>query len=144
MTAGSPPTPRPDDTQLVRLAHEAAANAYVPYSSFPVGACLLTAQGRLVVGCNVENASYGLTICAERTAVTRMVASGPPQDRRIVAVAVVGLDAAPCWPCGACRQVLHEFGCAQVILEDEQGHAVSYPFASLFPHGFGPDDLARN
>ncbi|GMA39916.1 cytidine deaminase [Mobilicoccus caccae] len=131
----------PDDAQLLRLAHEAADRAYVPYSRFPVGAALLTRSGRIVLGCNVENASYGLTICAERTGATRMIAeSGDADDRRIVKVAVVGTKASPCFPCGACRQVLHEFGCEEVVVEID-GAPRSYPFAEILPHGFGPADL---
>ncbi|GAB48550.1 cytidine deaminase [Mobilicoccus pelagius] len=134
----------PDDAQLLELAREAATKAYIPYSTFPVGAALLTASGEVVQGCNVENASYGLTICAERTATTRMIVSSDGPDdadaRRIVKVAIVGLKASPCFPCGACRQVLHEFGCQSVIVE-EDGAPRAYPFAEILPHGFGPADL---
>lgn len=134
-------TATPSDAELLESARDAAARAYVPYSTFPVGAALLLASGEVVQGCNVENASYGLTICAERTGATRMIAQAATDEaRRIVAVAVVGLKASPCFPCGACRQVLHEFGCERVIVE-ESGAPVSYPFAQILPHGFGPADL---
>lgn len=149
-TTPGAPTQAPDDARLLDLARAAAARAYVPYGTFPVGAALLLANGEVVTGCNVENASYGLTICAERTAATRMiVASGQDAgengatrtgDRRIVTAAVVGLKASPCFPCGACRQVLHEFGCERVVVE-EDGAPRAYPFAEILPHGFGPADL---
>ncbi|MDO5710699.1 MAG: cytidine deaminase [Micrococcales bacterium] len=137
----------PSDEELLQLARDVAANAYVPYSRFPVGAALLTRGGEVVTGCNVENASFGLTICAERTATTRMCAQADPQApdggtrRRIVTAAVVALKAAPCFPCGACRQVLHEFGCQFVVVEDADGSAKRYPFAQILPHSFGPEDL---
>ncbi|WP_226913345.1 cytidine deaminase [Gephyromycinifex aptenodytis] len=131
-----------DDRALLDRAREAAESAYVPYSRFPVGAALHLRSGVIVTGCNVENASYGLTICAERTAVTRMVAqSTDPGERQIVRVAIIGLKASPCYPCGACRQVLHEFGCQQVIVE-ESGEPRAHRFSELLPFGFGPSDLA--
>ncbi|HPY19112.1 MAG TPA: cytidine deaminase [Polyangiaceae bacterium] len=91
---------------LVDAATDARSNAYVPYSTFPVGAAILTGSGRIVVGCNVENASFGLCICAERVAVDTMVASG---EREIRAIAVVTGAPSPTPPCGMCRQVLAEF-----------------------------------
>ena len=152
----------PSDADLLALSREAAHRAYAPYSDFPVGAALLLDDGRVVTGCNVENASYGLGICAERTAVTRMVAEGAGQDApdtaaqdapdasaaapaalaspTILAVAITGLKASPCFPCGACRQVLHEFGCQRVIVEGESGPE-SHPFTDILPHAFGPGDL---
>lgn len=129
----------PTDAELLAMAQAAAHHAYVPYSHFPVGAVVLTEGGQIVPGCNVENASYGLTSCAERTAVTRMVAR-QIEDRRIEAVAVVGLKASPCFPCGASRQVLHEFGCRAVIVEVD-GEPRRYPFGEILPHGFGPATL---
>lgn len=149
-TPTTSPPQVPDDAHLLDLAREAAGRAYVPYSAFPVGAALLLANGEVVTGCNVENASYGLTICAERTAATRMIAASRGEvgengttrtdDRVVVKAAVVGLKASPCFPCGACRQVLHEFGCQSVVVE-EDGHPRAYPFAQILPHGFGPADL---
>ncbi len=147
-----PTTPVPDVTDADLLAHsrETAHKAYTPYSGFPVGAALLLDDGRMVTGCNVENASYGLAICAERTAVTRMIAEGSaardgtqdstPDAPTILAVAVTGLKAAPCFPCGACRQVLHEFGCRRVIVEGEDGPE-PHPFTDILPYAFGPGDL---
>ncbi len=121
------------------MAREAAGRAYVPYSRFAVGAAVLTAGGRVISGCNVENASYGLSNCAERTAVFAMVA-GDPEERVIEAVAIASPHAAPCYPCGACRQVLHEFGCRQVYVEGDGGVGV-HRFEDLLPHAFGPEDL---
>lgn len=90
---------------LVQAARDAAANAYCPYSHYPVGAALLTLDGQIYTGCNVENISYGLSMCAERTAVFKAVAAG---CRAFAALAVVGGDRRPAAPCGACRQVLAE------------------------------------
>lgn len=100
-----------DSARLLELAAAARLAAYAPYSGYAVGAALMCADGRTVTGCNVENASYSLTCCAERNAVYAAVASGV---RDFTAIAVVGgqVGEAPekeCWPCGACRQVLHEF-----------------------------------
>jgi cytidine deaminase len=134
------------DEELLAKAYAATENSYVPYSGFPVGAALLLDDGSVVTGCNVENASYGLTNCAERTAVFRMVAE-QGAERRIEAVAIVGAKAAPCHPCGACRQVLHEFGCKRVIVESERpadgglGAPVSIDFEKILPYAFGPEDL---
>lgn len=131
-----------DHTTLLARARAAASHAYAPYSQFPVGAALLTADGDVLSGCNVENASYGLTLCAERNAATTMVATHTGSTApRISAVAIVGLKAAPCWPCGACRQVLREFGCETVIVEGDNGQPVSLPFDELLPHSFGPEHL---
>ncbi|MGO1948168.1 MAG: cytidine deaminase [Mycobacteriaceae bacterium] len=143
-----PDTSGISDAGLLSQSRDAAHRAYAPYSGFPVGAALLLDDGRVVTGCNVENASYGLGICAERTAVTRMIAGqDSPQDApatpHILAVAITGLKAAPCFPCGACRQVLHEFGCERVIVETAagSGDTASYPFDEILPHSFGPGDL---
>jgi cytidine deaminase len=96
-----------DLTGLIAQAREVAARAYAPYSRFRVGAALQDAQGRVFTGCNVESASYGLTVCAERNAIFAAIAAGG--QRPFVALAVTCLDSAgPCTPCGACRQVMHE------------------------------------
>lgn len=128
-------------TILIEAAHAASARSYAPYSNFRVGAALLTANGEIRTGCNVENASYGLSMCAERAAVFAMFANAVAEDdRKIRSVAVVSPDAAPCLPCGACRQVLREFGCEEVLVEE--GLIVRrYPFEELFPHAFGPEAL---
>jgi cytidine deaminase len=97
--------------RVVKAAREAAANAYCPYSSYPVGAALLAPDGRIFTGCNVENASYGLSNCAERTALFKAVSAG---CREFAALAVAGGTERAATPCGACRQVLAEF-CAPAM-----------------------------
>ena len=128
---------------LLAAAREAAGRAYVPYSGFPVGAAVLTADGTVVTGCNVENASYGLTVCAERVAIFAAVAGG---HRAARAVAVAAPRARGTTPCGACRQVLNEFvpegGELLVVLEGEEG-AEQVALSELLPRSFGPRDLAR-
>jgi cytidine deaminase len=120
-------------------ARDASTRAYAPYSDFRVGAAILTENGAIHTGCNVENASYGLAICAERNAAATM-ALASPDDREIRLVAVYSPDASPCFPCGACRQVLREFGCKEVIVEEAAGLR-RYPFEEILPHAFGPEDL---
>ncbi len=124
---------------VMNAAREASERAYAPYSNFRVGAAILTEGDTLHAGCNVENASYGLAICAERNAATTM-AFANPEDREIRLVAVFSPDASPCFPCGACRQVLGEFGCKEVVVEEASGLR-RYPFEELLPHSFGPEDL---
>lgn len=128
-----------DLEEAMQAAREAARNAYVPYSRFRVGAAIVTEGGALHAGCNVENASYGLGICAERNAAAAM-ALADPRDREIRFVAVHSPNAAPCYPCGACRQVLREFGCKEVVVE-EDGRLRRYPFEEMLPHSFGPEVL---
>lgn len=127
--------------QLLVAAREAATRAYAPYSQFPVGAALLTDDGTVITGCNVENASYGLTVCAERTAVFSAAAAG---HRTVRAVAVTAPRLAAVTPCGACRQVLNEFkprdGALIVILDGVAGPE-QMPLAALLPRAFGPVDL---
>ncbi len=127
--------------QLMTAAREAASRAYAPYSRFPVGAALITDDGAIVTGCNVENASIGLTSCAERTAVCSAVAAG---HRVIRAIAVSAPRVPSVTPCGACRQVLNEFKPADedmiVLLEGENGPR-AIPLAELLPQAFGPRDL---
>ena len=126
---------------LLASARSAATRAYAPYSGFPVGAAALTADGTAFAGCNVENASYGLTVCAERVAVWSAAAAG---HREVRAVAVVAPRALGVTPCGACRQVLHEFAPATgdmiVVLVGEAGPE-QVPLARLLPRSFGPRDL---
>ena len=126
---------------LRAAAREAMTHAYAPYSRFPVGVAGLVDDGRVVTGCNVENASYGLGICAERGAVMRMAAEGDPADREVKLVAVYSPNASPCFPCGACRQVLREFGCEEVVVLDAEGNPRRYPFEEMLPHSFGPEFL---
>ena len=123
----------------IRAARAASERAYAPYSNFPVGAAILTQGGAVYAGCNVENASYGLGICAERNAAARMIADG--EDREIELVAVYSPYASPCFPCGACRQVLREFGCEEVVVLDAKGNPRRYPFEEILPHSFGPEVL---
>jgi len=124
---------------VMEAAREASASAYAPYSDFHVGAAILTDGGKIHSGSNVENASYGLSICAERNAATTM-ASADPEDRHIELVAVYSPNASPCFPCGACRQFLREFGCKEVVVEDGSGLR-RYPFDQILPNSFGPEDL---
>lgn len=126
---------------VMSAARAASERAYAPYSDFLVGAAILTSGGAVHTGCNVENASYGLGICAERGAVMRMAAEGDPADREIKLVAVYSPNASPCFPCGACRQVLREFGCEEVVVLDAQGNPRRFPFEEMLPHSFGPEFL---
>jgi len=128
-----------DPETVMEAARTAADRAYAPYSGFHVGAAILTSGGALHSGSNVENASYGLSICAERNAATTM-ASADPEDREIALVAVFSPNASPCFPCGACRQVLREFGCKEVVVHDGQG-LQRYPFDRILPNAFGPENL---
>lgn len=125
---------------LVAAARKAAESAYCPYSKFPVGAALLAEDGRVFAGCNVENASYGLTLCAERSAFAAALAAG---SRRFQAMAVVSDGETPAAPCGACRQVMREF-CGpdfRVILAARvpPGPVRTVTLAELLPLPFPPD-----
>ena len=123
---------------LVEAARAVREQAYAPYSGFAVGAALL-AEGRVFTGVNVENASYPISVCAERNAVAAMVAAG---GRRVDAVAVVTDGAMPTPPCGGCRQCLWEFGPEAVVLAVTlKGERARWPLAELLPHAFGPSDL---
>ena len=123
-----------DTENLIKLATEARENAYAPYSNFKVGAALLASDGRVFTGCNVENATYGLTVCAERVALWKAVSEG---EREFVAVAVVADGERPPLPCGACRQLLWEFsGDIEVITANLRGARQSYHLSELFPHPF--------
>lgn len=126
-----------DDKELVRAASEARENAYVPYSGYRVGAALLTRSGRVFTGANVENASYGLSICAERVAAFKAAAEG---EREFEAIAVVTGNGV--MPCGACRQVLTEFGPnMRIIAADTNGNMRTYQLSDLLPGGFTQADL---
>jgi cytidine deaminase len=124
---------------VMDAARAASERAYAPYSNFLVGAAILTTRGAVHAGCNVENASYGLSICAERNAATTM-ASADSEDRQIELVAIYSPNTAPCFPCGACRQFLREFGCKEVVVEDGSGLR-RYPFEEILPNSFGPEVL---
>ena len=122
---------------LIQAALTVRAMAYAPYSNYPVGAALLMADGRIVTGVNVENASYGLSMCAERTAVFKAVSDG---QQKILAVAVATDNAGS--PCGACRQVLTEFaGDVPVYLVDAAGNGRDTTLYALLPDHFGPEHL---
>ncbi len=127
--------------RLMSAAIQAAENAYVPYSNFPVGAAVLTGEGTIVTGCNVENASYPLTNCAERVAIGAAVAAGA---RTIRAVAVYAPRVETVTPCGACRQVINEFKPADdelwMIFHTNDGPEL-VPFSDILPRAFGPRDL---
>ncbi len=121
--------------RLVRAARAAMKNAYAPFSHFKVGAAILTARGEIFSGCNVENSSYGLTNCAERTAIfSAVAASGPGLE--IVAVAVTNAQGVPCSPCGACRQVIYEFGPEAVVFYQGADGDTSSLITELLPEGF--------
>jgi len=127
--------------QKMRVVAKAAAeNAYCPYSKFPVGAAVLTDDGEVFSGCNVENASLGLTMCAERNAVFQAVARG---YRKIVAVVIVTLALTPAPPCGACRQVINEFGNeAEVFSFDKDGNVLHHRLDQLLPQAFASNALS--
>jgi cytidine deaminase len=128
------------DAELIRLALQARERAYAPYSNFPVGAALLGQSGKVYTGCNVENASYPLAMCAERAAVFAAVSEG---ERLFETIAVVTETGAT--PCGACRQVLREFGGAdgelRVVVADSTGQTQTFTVADLLPAAFTPDQL---
>lgn len=131
------------DRELVEKAFEMLEYSYVPYSKFPVGAALLLADGTVYTGCNIENAAYGSTICAERTALVKAVSEGHRDDW--VRLAVVGNSADYCWPCGACRQMLYEFCPDLELLVARGDHKfVKLPLTDLLPHGFGPKSLDQH
>jgi cytidine deaminase len=126
-------------SRLLKEARSAQRRAYAPYSNFRVGAAILTDKGQIVTGCNVENASYGLTICAERNAIGQCVImeAGKP-----LACVVVGPTAGPLAPCGACRQVLLEFNPQmQIICVGADGTSAEFLAKDLLPHAFSESDL---
>ena len=127
------------DRELVSLAVEMQQRSYVPYSHFPVGAALLCCDGTVFTGCNVENAAYGSTICAERTALVKAVSEGYTD---FSAIAIAGQGEDYCWPCGACRQMLYEFAPdLKVLVSRRDGQITSVPLSELLPYGFGPKSL---
>ena len=113
--------------------------SYAPYSHFRVGAALECEDGSVYTGCNVENAAYGSSLCAERTALVKAVSEG---RRRFVRLAVAGDSEDYCWPCGACRQMLREFGTdLEVLAANREGAYVAISLEELLPHSFGPETL---
>lgn len=128
-----------ENQELVLLAKEAMEKAYAPYSKFKVGAALLAKNGKVFLGCNVENASYGATICAERTAITKAISEGVKEFKKIAIVASSGDYAAPC---GICRQVLYEFlPEGEVILDSDREGMKVMSLKELLPMGFRGEDI---
>jgi cytidine deaminase len=127
--------PASDRTQLIDAAKAAMKNAYAPYSKFRVGAAVLTSTGKIFTGCNVENASYGMTNCAERTAIFSAVASHGP-ELEIRAVAVMNDRGVPSSPCGACRQVIYEFGPEAIVFFPGAKGWKQARITQLLPEGF--------
>ena len=128
------------DQELVARAIKMQEFSYVPYSHFPVGAALLCDDGTVFTGCNVENAAFGSTICAERTAILKAVSEGRRTGWTAIAIAGRGSDF--CWPCGACRQMLYEFAPGlRVLAARGDGTFETATLGQLMPHGFGPLSL---
>jgi cytidine deaminase len=121
--------------QMLSAARAGFKNAHAPYSNFRVGSAILTESGKMYSGCNVENASYGLTICAERNAIFAAVAA-EGTGMRIQAVAVATERDVPCAPCGACRQVIYEFGPDAIVLFRGQSGTEQMAITELLPEGF--------
>ncbi len=133
-----------DFTPLLAAARQAAQKAYAPYSRFPVGAALETTDGRIITGCNVENSSYGLTLCAERTAIAAAISQGVRSFQRLAIVAPRSIT--PPLPCGACRQVLAEFVKADfpIALQGKEDPVKIFPFGDLLPHPFELKRIQRD
>ena len=128
--------------ELLQIAKEVAQKAYCPYSNFAVGACALYESGNYYSGCNVENSSYGLGICAERNAISTAVAAG--ENSKLIKIAIYSPKTTECTPCGACRQWLQEFEQGQniqIILEKENNSLIVYSLSELLPHSFKADML---
>ena len=124
---------------LVEAARRASRNAYVPYSRFQVGAAVLCSSGKVYTGCNIENASYGGTICAERVALTKAISEGERQFERVV---VVGPNSSPTSPCGICRQFMAEFGLdVPVTMVGESGESITMTVRELLPDAFTSEAL---
>ena len=119
--------------ELMDIAKKAMEFSYAPYSKFHVGAALLTKDNKVYTGCNIENASYGATNCAERTAIFKAVSEGECQFSKI---AVAASDGSTAYPCGICLQVMNEFMSEGEVLLEKDGQLVSYPFKELLPLGF--------
>ena len=124
-----------DAKELMKIARKARQNAYAPYSRFAVGAALLTESGRVYTGCNIENASYGLTCCAERNAIFAAVGAG---ERRFKMLAD---SPEPVAPCGACRQVIAEFGIPLVVMGNLKAETKTMTAEELLPYGFGQESM---
>jgi len=128
-----------DIGKLIEMALAVRQNAYVPYSGFRVGAALLTGKGKVYTGCNVENASYGATCCAERTAVFKAVSEGGVEFK---AIAVASDSEELTFPCGICRQVLAEFKIPRIIAANKRGEYREFDLKELLPYAFAKDALS--
>ena len=126
---------RVTDEELINEAEKAKEFACVPYSKFKVGAAILTKSGRIYTGCNIENSSFGATICAERTAAVKAISSG---DREFVRIAVVSSSGDVTYPCGICRQFLSDFMSdgAEMVFHDKNGKIIALPFKDIYPYSF--------
>ncbi len=122
------------DEELIEIARQYREHSYSPYSRFKVGAAVLTAGGKVYGGCNIENSSYGLTVCAERTAIFKAVSEG---EREFEALAVIAGTEGPCSPCGACRQVMADFRIPRIIMANLRGEVKTVSLAELLPCAFG-------
>ena len=127
------------EDQLVQAARRAQTHALAPYSNFHVGAALLVASGEVITGCNIENATYGLTLCAERVALAKALSDG---NRKFLALAVSAEAQLPTPPCGACRQILWEYcGDIPVIMANPRDITMRTSLGALLPEPFGPENL---
>ncbi len=123
--------------ELMNIAREVSKNAYCPYSKFSVGACVLYENGNIYSGCNIENSSYGLSLCAERNAISTAIAAG--ENTCILKIAIYSPKSTKCYPCGACRQWLQEFEKGQgiqILLEGDTDEILEYGINELLPHSF--------
>jgi len=128
-----------EDKELVKLAIEARNKSYSPYSKFKVGAALLTSEGNIYTGCNIESSSFSPTICAERTALAKAVSSG---DKNFVKIAIIGSADEYTYPCGVCRQFLREFANdMEIIIAKNENEFKKTSLTKLLPNSFGPEDL---
>ena len=129
-----------NDHELMKLAESMLSKAYVPYSKFPVGAAILCENGTVYTGCNIENAAYGPTICAERAALCRAICDG---NHKIEKVAVISKADDYCYPCGVCRQTLYEFNPQMKIISGRgDGEIKIHTLSELLPYAFGPETLS--
>lgn len=120
--------------QMLNIAKEVSNHSYAPFSKFVVGACVMASSGELYSGCNVENSSYGLTICAERSAIFKAISNG---EKEIVAVAIYSPNTDECYPCGACRQVIFEFASNDlIVITEKDGSPKVDKITDLLPYGF--------
>lgn len=125
------------DEELLKMAKEVSARAYCPYSNFPVGACALFESGNYYVGCNIENSSYGLALCAERNAISTAIANG--EASKLIKIAIYSPKSSQCFPCGACRQWIQEFAKGyntEIILENDESGISSYFINEILPYSF--------